>query len=119
MITNITGQGSVVVNNSYTTLPYINSNSVNPMQGMLRVNGSNLQVFDGSTWIGVSMAYPSVGLSGPAESAINWAQARMVEEAEFRKLAETSEAVKNALEEAEIAREKLKVIATLAKDTNA
>jgi hypothetical protein len=43
----------------------------------------------------------------------------MAEEEEFRRLAETSEAVKHALEEAELAREKLKVIATLAKDTNA
>ena len=119
MITNIVGQGSVVVNNNYTSLPYINSISSNPMQGMIRVNGSSLQVFDGSSWIGLSMAYPSVGLSGSAESAINWAQNRMAEEAEFRKLAETSEAVKHALEEAELAREKLKVIATLAKDTHA
>lgn len=119
MITNLTGQGSVVVNNNYTPLPYINSNSANPLQGMLRINGSSLQVFDGSSWIGLSMGYPSVGLSGSAESALNWVQTRMAEEEEFRKLAETSDAVKHAFAEAELAREKLKVIATLAKDTNA
>lgn len=119
MITNLVGQGSVVVNSNYTSLPYINTNSANPMQGMLRVNGSSLQVFDGASWIGLSMAYPTVGLSGSAEAALNWAQIKMAEEEEFRKLAETSDAVKHALAEAELAREKLRVIATLAKDTNA
>lgn len=119
MITNIIGQGSVVVTNSHTTLPYINSNSANPMQGMLRINGSSLQVFDGSTWMSVSMAYPSVSLSGSAEFALTWVQQRMAEEVEYRKLAETNEAVKNAMDELRIAEEKLKVIATLAKDNNA
>lgn len=119
MLKGLTGGTNVVVNNNYTSMPYINTNTSNPMQGMLRVNGNDMQVFDGSTWLSVSGAYPTVELSGSANSAITWALHKMAEEEEYRKLAETSEAVKGAMANVALAQEQLKVIATLAKDTNA
>jgi hypothetical protein len=100
-------------------MPYINQNSSNPIQGMIRINGSMLQVFDGSSWVGISNSNPTVTLSGTADSAIQWALNKMAEEAEFKKLAETNVTVKHALADVELAKEKLKVIATLAKEDNA
>jgi hypothetical protein len=119
MINSITGNNYIVVNHSYSTTPYVNQNSSNPMQGMLRLNGSDMQVFDGTAWLSISASYPSIGLNGVAESAINWALTKMQEEAEFKKLAETSDAVKHAIEEVNLAKERLKIIATLAKEPDA
>lgn len=119
MINSITGNNYIVVSNSYSSTPYIHQNSSNPMQGMLRLAGSDMQVFDGTSWISISTSYPSVGLNGVAESAINWALAKMQEEAEFKKLAETSDAVKHAIKEVDLAKERLKIIATLAKEPDA
>lgn len=119
MIKSLTGGNGIVINNGYTTMPYISSNQNNPMQGMLRVNGNDMQVFDGSTWLSVGGAYPTIELNGMAQSAIQWVMDKMKEEAEIKKLAETSVAVKGAIEAVELAQEQLKVIATLAREPNA
>jgi hypothetical protein len=100
-------------------MPYINQNSSNPMQGMIRVNGSMLQVFDGSSWISMSSSNSTISLSGTAESAIQWALKKMAEEEEFKQLAKTNEAVAGAMADVELAKEKLKVVAILAQDQNA
>jgi dipeptidase len=88
----------------------------NPMQGMVRINGSEMEVFDGTAWIKIYMSDANVGLSGPANSAIDWAIQRMEEEKEWKKLAENNQAVKIALENLNKAREQLSITAKLARE---
>jgi hypothetical protein len=111
--------------NAYSTSPhivtdgsgltYVGTNPSNPLQGMLRLNGSNMEVFDGSYWKHVDTTV-SVGLSGVANSAIDWAIKRMEEERQWAELAKENKAVKIALDNLEQARQQLAVTAQLARE---
>lgn len=96
------------------SLPYVGS-SPNPVQGMVRVNGSSVEVFDGSNWTVVSNQI-HVGMSTDANDAISWAIKRMEEERTWEKLAESNSAVKIALDNLEEARRQLSITAQLARE---
>ena len=77
--------GYLTVNgNGYA--PYVSPNSNNPMTGMIRMNGGNYEVFDGSTWLSFG-GYADVSLSQTAISALDWCQRKMIEEAKIEELA--------------------------------
>jgi hypothetical protein len=118
MIKSVTGGTGIVVDSGYSTMPYISQNSNNPMQGMLRITGNDLQVFDGSTWIHVGGAFPSISLTGTAQSAIHWVQEKMAEEESIKRLAEKHPAVADAVNTINEAYEKLKVIVALTEEEN-
>jgi hypothetical protein len=119
MISGITGGKGVVVSNNYTSFPYIPSNQNNPLQGTIRIQNNSLQAFDGTAWISFGGAFPTVELDGSAQAAINWAMQKMNEEAEWKRLAESHPAVKSALNDANEAFDKVRVLATLCKEENA
>lgn len=98
--------------------PYFSMSA--PSAGMLRYNGDskNFEVYDGNMWKTMYGNNATVTLNPDAESAIEWAMKRMTEEREWQHLAETSSAVKIALENLEKAKQQLKVTATLAKEDN-
>ena len=96
MINNIIGSGSVVVSGGGGPLPYVNANPNNPLQGMMRVNGSNIEVYDGHGWIVVSAGYPSVSLTGEAESILQWARNKIAEEAKMKELMKKYPALEKA-----------------------
>jgi hypothetical protein len=102
VIKSISGGNGIVVDSGYTTMPYINQNNNNPMQGMLRISGSDLQVFDGSTWIHVGGGYPSVSLNGSAQAAVNWAMKKQQEEQELAELCKQHPGVAEAYERLQI-----------------
>ena len=97
------------------SLTYVGSNPSNPFQGVVRINGSNMEVFDVSHWKHVDTSV-SVGLSGAANSAIEWAIKRMEEERQWAELAKENKAVKIALENLEQVRQQLAVTAQLARE---
>jgi hypothetical protein len=105
-----------VVNSNGNSLPYVSTNSNNPIQGMIRVQGYNIQVFDGSNWINMSQEISSVGLSPEAESLLDWARKRRDEEMDWESLAEKNQAVKIALEKVEEAKRQLDITAKLARE---
>ena len=115
MINNVnTGNtGGYLYANQSGSHPYVSPNSNNPMQGMVRLNGGTLEVFDGSSWIMIT-SYAEIHLSSTAISALDWANRKMIEEAKFRSLADKSVAVADALATYEKAREQLNVVMTLA-----
>lgn len=80
MIKGLQGSAHVVVNGGNTSVPYVNSNANNPIQGMLRVSGTDMQVFDGTTWITMNASYATVALSPTTEEAIDWVKRKMQEE---------------------------------------
>ena len=99
-----------------SSLPYVSSNMSNPSQGMLRLNGSDMEVFDGSSWIKIYPGSANVGLNNEAEQAIDWAIKRMKQEKEWYDLATTNEAVRIALDQLEQARTRLELTAHLARE---
>jgi hypothetical protein len=74
MIKNIMGGPGVVVSGGNVTYPYVPQNSNNPIQGMIRVNGQDMQVFDGSGWQQLATGYPSVSLDAETQDLLQWAR---------------------------------------------
>jgi hypothetical protein len=105
-----------VVSSGGGGIPYISMNSNNPAQGMVRVQGNNMQIFDGSGWINMVQEISSVGLSPEAESLLDWARKKRDEEMAWQLLAEKNQAVKIALEKVEEATRQLDVTAKLARE---
>jgi hypothetical protein len=113
MIKTIAGGSYIQVNNGTTSYPYINTNSNNPLQGMLRLNNSNIEVYDGSSWVMLQSAYTTVELSASAQPAINWAMQKMFEEDRIKELAKTHPAVEDAVGHLKQAEDRLKVVLAL------
>jgi hypothetical protein len=117
MIKSISGGNGVQVDNGYFSFPYINNNnSNNPMLGMLRIHGNDLQVFDGHNWILLGGGYPTISLNGVAQSSIDWVQKKIAEEAKAKELAAKHPAVAEALNAINEAHDKLKVIVALTEE---
>lgn len=113
MIKSISAGNGIEVTGGYPSMPYVNTNTTNPMQGMLRLNGNDMQVFDGTSWIMIGGSYPTIALNGAAQSAINWAIAKMNEEATLKELAKKHPAVAEAVEKVTKTMDELKVIVAL------
>ena len=79
MIKGLMGSDGLFVENSNTSMPYINQNNSNPMQGMIRIFGSELQAFDGTAWITLPSSYATVRMDS---SIISWVRAKQAKEQE-------------------------------------
>jgi hypothetical protein len=102
MIKGIQGIGGVQVNGGNTTVPYVSTNPNNPIQGMIRISGSDMQVFDGSTWMTLSTSYATVGLEPIAEEAIKWVRRKMQEEHDLLQRMEKHPGLRQAYEQFKI-----------------
>lgn len=92
----------VLVTGGQTSVPYVNMsynmNNSNPMQGMIRLNGSDMQVFDGSNWVNMGSSFASVGLNPEAESLLDWAKEKRNEEIDLKARMEKHPGLKDAYE---------------------
>lgn len=98
------------------SLPYVSHNPINPAQGALRLNGDQMEVFDGHTWMKIYAGTGDIGLSRESEEALDWAIKQMKQEQEWYKLASSNEAVRIALEQLEQAKTRLELITILSKE---
>jgi hypothetical protein len=96
----------------YNNNPYVSPDHNNPANGMIRMNGSNMEVFTGSGWVQFGTNV-EVSLTGAAISALDWCQKKMAEETRIKELAKKSVTVADALAKYEEAQEQLKLILTL------
>jgi len=96
MIKGLMGSKGVVVNGGDTSVQYVNSNANNPIQGMLRVNGTDLQVFDGSTWIMMNTGYATVSLDQDTQDLLQWARTQRTLERNRAVLIENNPALEKA-----------------------
>ena len=110
-----TGSKYTVVSGGNTSVPYVNQNLNNPIQGMLRISGSDMQVFDGNSWIVMNTSYATVGLSSDAESLLDWARKKRDEEMERDLLAATNPTIKDLLEQIKEKEDQIKMVMTLIK----
>ena len=116
MIKCLVGDKHVTVTGGNTSVPYVNINPTNPLTGMMRVCGDNMQVFDGAGWVGMHGGYATVGLSNQAQEAIEWAQYRMQEEREMEVIKAQYPHLINAIEEVEQAKKVLGTLIALTKE---
>ena len=119
MIKGLQGISGLTVSGGNTALPYIqmsNGNMSNPMQGMLRINGTDMEVFNGSMWQQLSTSYATVGLDQDVLDLVHWARKKRDEESKWYSLASSNEAVRIALEQLEQAKTRLELTAILSRD---
>jgi hypothetical protein len=76
MIKGLMGSQGIVVNGGNTSVPWVSQTNTNPMQGMIRVWGSDLQVFDGTSWMNMSTSYATVELDPSTQSLLKWCEAQ-------------------------------------------
>jgi len=76
MIKGLMGGPGVNVNGGNTSVPYVNQNNTNPMQGMMRIWGSDMQVYDGNNWMTLSTSYATVELDANTQSLLKWVEAQ-------------------------------------------
>jgi hypothetical protein len=74
MIKGLMGTCGVTVSAGNTSLPYVGPNPNNPIQGMIRVNNTDLEVFNGTGWQQLSTSYATVTLDQEILDVIQWAR---------------------------------------------
>ena len=116
MIKGLQGITGITVSGGNTALPYVGPNANNPMTGMLRINGTEMEVFNGSSWQMLSTSYATVGLDQDTLDIIQWARKNRDQEEKWYQLASSNEAVRIALEQLEQAKTRLELTAILARE---
>ena len=96
MIKGLMGNQGVVVSGGNTSVPYINQNPNNPMQGMIRINGVDMQVFDGNSWTTMTTSYATVSLDQDTQDLLTWARTQRTLERNRAVLIELNPVLENA-----------------------
>lgn len=76
MIKGLQGLYGVEVQAGNLSLPYVSPNHNNPLQGVVRLNSTELQYFDGNAWMPLPSSYASVGLDGYTKELLQWCDAQ-------------------------------------------
>ena len=125
MIKGLQGGPGVIVDGGNTSLQYVNPDTNNPMQGMVRVWGTDLQVFIGGTWQIVASSYATVRLDPETERLLNYVRQQQQEEVELRALISghhhpavelAQENLNKVLEDLDRAKRQLKATVILSKE---
>ena len=113
MIKTINAGAGIRIQGNYVSTTYVNMG--NASAGMVRYNGNstNMEVYDGSSWMTLSTAYPVVELDSDVLAVVNWAKEKMNKEAKIQELAQQNKSVADALEAVEKAQEQLDIVAKL------
>lgn len=113
MINNIMPGPGINVIGSGTNLPWIDMSR--PSAGMVRFNNA-FEIYDGSNWVRMDGAYPTVELDLSARAAIRWANEKMAEEERIKELAKTNPALQDAIEALQRAQDQVKIVAALVQE---
>ena len=116
MIKGLMGISGITVAGGNTSVPYIPQNSENPIQGMIRIWGSDMQVFTGSSWQTLSTSYATASLDQDILDILAWARKKRDAESEMQRLSETHPAIKLAVENLKKAQEQLEITTILSKE---
>ena len=96
MIKGLMGTTGVTVSGGNTSLPYISPNANNPMTGMIRINNTDLEVFNGTAWQSLPSSYATVSLDQDVLDIIQWARTQRQLEMNRATLIENNPALENA-----------------------
>ena len=86
MIGQISGGSGIEVTYGAPALPYVTPNSNNPIQGMLRIHNTTLQVFVGTDWLSVSLPPTQVSVNSDTRELLEWAREKRSREAKLEAL---------------------------------
>jgi hypothetical protein len=115
MIKGIMGTVGITISGGNTSLPYIPPNSNNPIQGMIRVNSTELEVFNGTGWQSLPSSYTTVSLDSDVQDLLIWARKQREEELALENLAQTNPTIKDLVEQVKIKQDQIKMVQTLIK----
>lgn len=118
MIKGLQGITGITVTHGNTSVPYINQTSNNLIQGMIRVYGSDMQVFDGTTWLNMNAGYATVSLDQDILDIVQWARKKRDEEQNILAAAEKHPAIRIAMDNFAKAKQQLDVTIILSKEHN-
>ena len=90
------GSNGIAVNGGNTSLQYVNQNVSNPMQGMIRVWGTDMQVFEGTSWTNIQTSYATVELDTETKMLLEWAKTKKKDEEMLLTLPSDRPSVKTA-----------------------
>ena len=110
MIKGLMGTKGVVVQAGNTSLPYVNHRPDTPMQGMIRINGNDMQVYDGGNWLNLSTSYATVSLDQDTQDLLQWARAQRTMALNRMTLAQNNPALMKALEAVKRAEENFEIL---------
>ena len=74
------GSNGINVLSGNNSLQYVNQNSSIPMQGMIRIWGTDMQVFDGNSWQNIQSSYATVELDTETKMLLEWAKTKKKDE---------------------------------------
>ena len=111
MIKGLMGNQGVVVSGGNTVLPYVAPNPSNPMTGMVRVNGTEMEMFTGSNWQILSTSYATVSLDQETQDLLMWAKAQRTMSMNRLTLAQNNPALLKALEAVKRAEDNFEILA--------
>jgi hypothetical protein len=72
------------------------------MTGMMRVWGSDLQTFDGSSWLNMNSSYATVSLDPESQVLLDWARRKMIQEQDLQSLMEKHPGLKDTKDRYEV-----------------
>lgn len=119
MIKGLMGGPGVNVNGGNTSVPYVNQNNTNPIQGMIRVWGSDMQVFDGNNWMTMSASYATVELNAETQSVLQWARDERDRQLKRQQLVKDNPALQKAMKAIERANANFDIMAKFVENDNA
>ena len=111
MIKGLMGTCGVTVSAGNTALPYVGPNVNNPMTGMIRINNTELEVFNGTSWQQISSSYATVSLDQEILDVIQWARAQRTMALNRLTLAQNNPALMKALEKLKKAEDDFELLA--------
>ena len=114
MIKGLMGNQGVIVAGGDTALPYVNPNPNNPMTGMLRINNTNIEVFNGSSWQMISSSYATVSLDPETQDLLQWVRTQRTLELNRQTLMKNNPALEKAYEAMKRAEDNFDILATIA-----
>lgn len=107
-----------MVNGGLPATTYINSSYGYMNVGDVRYNTGvqQMEVYDGQSWIPLSMNHASVGLTPDAEIAIEWAIKKQREDMELEYLAKSNPTIGDLIKQKKELEDKIKMVQTLMKE---
>jgi hypothetical protein len=96
MIKGINGSNGVVVSGGNMAHPYTSTNSENPMQGVLRMRGTDIQYMDNTSWMSLPTSYATVELSPEIQSLLDWVRTERNRSLQREQQIQKHPALKNA-----------------------
>jgi hypothetical protein len=111
MIKGLMGTCGVTVSAGNTSLPYVNPNPNNPMTGMLRINNTDIEVFNGTSWQQLPTSYATVSLDQEILDVIQWARTQRTMAMNRLALAQNNPALMKALEKLKRAEDDFELLA--------